>query len=51
MSYADYTRNRPEEATCRLCGWTGVAGDDCDCERMEGELVLDTELDPEDEDE
>jgi hypothetical protein len=37
MSYADYTRNRPEEATCRLCGWTGVAGDDCDCERMEGE--------------
>jgi hypothetical protein len=39
MSYADYTRHRPEEATCRLCGWSGVAGEDCDCEEMEEERI------------
>ena len=38
MSYADYTRHRPELATCRKCGWSGVAGEDCDCEAMENEL-------------
>lgn len=35
MSYADYCSHRPEEATCRRCGWIGVAGEDCDCEAME----------------
>ena len=35
MSYGDYTRHRPEEATCRRCGWIGEAGEDCDCEEME----------------
>jgi hypothetical protein len=35
MSYADYSRHRPEPATCRLCGWSGEAGEDCDCEAME----------------
>jgi hypothetical protein len=52
MSYADYTRHRPEEATCRKCGWSGVAGDDCDCEEMDAEEDrLDTELDEGDGDE
>ena len=40
MSYADYSRHRPEEATCRKCGWSGVAGEDCDCEAMEAENKL-----------
>lgn len=51
MSYADYTSTRPEQATCRRCGWTGVAGEDCDCELMDAELAREAQLREEDEDE
>jgi hypothetical protein len=40
MSYADYCQHRPEEAACARCGWSGVAGEDCDCEEMETELQI-----------
>lgn len=49
MSYSDYTRHRPEEAACRLCGWIGEAGEDCDCEAMEAELLIEATLREEDE--
>lgn len=38
MSYADYSRHRPEIVTCRRCGWTGEEGGDCDCDAMDAKL-------------
>jgi hypothetical protein len=40
VSYADYCRHRPILVTCHHCGWVGNDGDDCDCERMEGEMQI-----------